>query len=266
MRVSEWLVVAYFAYLAGAAAFLPVPRSRRIRVCAVVLFVILGVLVLARNAFGGSMSAVRNWTPVLWLVLGYRLPRTLVTGMNDTFQRKLVSLDQRWFGGETISAFQNLAPSVKELLEFAYLLCYSMVPIGLASRYLAGLHGGEDRYWTGVLIAGFSCYGALPWLATQPPRRLERPAERTDAPVRHFNLRVLEHASVGLNTFPSGHVATALATTLLVAADLPVAGLLLGLVTAGIAVGSVVGRYHYAADAIAGAIVAAFAFLIALFV
>src|SRR5262245_58889109 len=110
MRVSEWLVVAYFAYLASAAAFMRVPLDRRLRVWVVALFVIVWVLLLARNDVAGTISAIRNWAPALWLVLGYRLPRALVTHTNDGFERKLVSLDQRCFGGETISAFENLSP------------------------------------------------------------------------------------------------------------------------------------------------------------
>jgi membrane-associated phospholipid phosphatase len=43
----------------------------------------------------------------------------------------------------------------------------------------------------------------------------------------------------------------------------PEAGIVLGIVAVSIAVGSVVGRYHYAADAIAGAVVALLAFLTA---
>jgi membrane-associated phospholipid phosphatase len=67
---------------------------------------------------------------------------------------------------------------------------------------------------------------------------------------------VLQRASTGLNTFPSGHAATAFATTFAVAMYLPYAGFLLGVIAIGIAIGSVTGRYHYAADSIAGVLVA----------
>jgi membrane-associated phospholipid phosphatase len=75
-------------------------------------------------------------------------------------------------------------------------------------------------------------------------------------------VRVLGIASVQLNTFPSGHVAAALATAFAVYACLPSAGLSLGLLALAITAGSVVGRYHYAADALAGAALALLGFVI----
>jgi undecaprenyl-diphosphatase len=81
-------------------------------------------------------------------------------------------------------------------------------------------------------------------------------------PVRRLNLRVLGLASVQLNTFPSGHAAGSLATALAVGAHLPSAGVPLGLLALAISIASVVGRYHYAADALAGAALALLGFLI----
>ena len=59
------------------------------------------------------------------------------------------------------------------------------------------------------------------------------------------------------------HTAASLATALAVASDMPLAGLVMAVVAVSIAAGSVVGRYHYAADAIAGAAVAVLAFVMA---
>jgi len=84
--------------------------------------------------------------------------------------------------------------------------------------------------------------------------------------VRRVNVRVLGLASHKLNTFPSGHAAASLATALAVGTNLPLAGLPLGLLALAIAIGSVVGRYHYAADALAGAAVALLGFVISRFV
>ena len=80
--------------------------------------------------------------------------------------------------------------------------------------------------------------------------------------IRRLNLRVLGVASIQLNTFPSGHAAAAAATALAVGARLPLAGVVFGLLALGIAIGSVVGRYHYAADALAGGVIGIVGFLI----
>jgi membrane-associated phospholipid phosphatase len=153
-----------------------------------------------------------------------------------------------------------------ELFELAYLFCYPLVPAGLASLYIAGLNGEADRFWTAVLVAAFGSYGTLPWFSTRPPRTTEEAPLRSCSRVRLLNLRVLDRASIHLNTFPSGHAAAALATALAVGARLPLAGLVCGLIAFGIMAGSVLGRYHYAADALSGAILALIGFAISRFV
>jgi membrane-associated phospholipid phosphatase len=111
-------------------------------------------------------------------------------------------------------------------------------------------------------VAVFGCYGVLPWLPTRPPRAVEGAPVRPSGLVKRLNLLVLGVASVQLNTFPSGHVAASLATALAVWASLPLAGLALGLLAVAITLGSVFGRYHYAADAVAGVALALIGFAI----
>lgn len=258
LRASEWIVLAYFSYLAGAAAVIPnLDRQERRRAIGMAVAVLIAVFTFA--AIGGRATWWRDWMPILYLLIGYWLPALLVSSTNQVFEGRLLALDHRW----RVTAISERAPRpLIELLELAYLCCYPMVPIGFASLYLAGLRDDSDRFWTAVLLAVFGCYGVLPWLATRPPRAIEGPPHQSSGLVRRINLRVLGLASVQLNTFPSGHAAASLATALAVGARLPLAGLLLGLLALAIAIGSVVGRYHYAADALAGAILALLAFVI----
>jgi hypothetical protein len=262
LRASEWITVAYFAYLAGAAAVVPcLGRQQRRRAIGTAVAVVIAVLTVA--AFGTSANLWRDWMPPVYILLGYWLPALLVTSTNQALERRLLALDRRWLGIENVTTISERAPRpVIELLELAYLFCYPMVPIGFACLYVAGLSEQSDRFWTAVLLAVFGCYGVLPWLPTRPPRAIEGAPMRSSGPVRRLNLRVLGLASIQLNTFPSGHVAASLATALAVCACLPFAGLALGLLALGIAIGSVVGRYHYAADALAGAALALFGFVI----
>jgi membrane-associated phospholipid phosphatase len=102
------------------------------------------------------------------------------------------------------------------------------------------------------------------FIQTLPPRMLdERGVEKPPATgVRQSNLWILKHASIHANTFPSAHVAASIACALfLVWADLGV-GLLFLFVAISISLGAVLGRYHYAADAILGAAAAVAAFVI----
>jgi membrane-associated phospholipid phosphatase len=262
VRASEWIVVAYFAYLAGAAVVVPrVSRPQRRRAIGTAIAVVIAVLTVA--AFGRSAVLWRDWMPLVYILLGYWLPALLVTGTNQALELRLLTLDRRWLGTGHVTTISERAPRpVVELLELAYLFCYPIVPIGFACLYVAGLREESDRFWTAVLLAVFGCYGVLPWLPTRPPRAIEGASMRSAGLVRRVNLRVLGLASIQLNTFPSGHVAASLATALAVCARLPFVGIPLGLVAIAIAVGSVVGRYHYAADAFAGAALAVLGFVI----
>ncbi len=262
LRASEWITVAYFAYLAGAAAVVPrIGRQQRRRAIVTATAVVIAVLTFA--SFGTSAIVWRDWMPLIYLLLGYWLPALLVTSTNEVLELKLLTLDRRWLGTEDVTTISERAPRpVIELLELAYLFCYPMVPIGFACLYVVGFREESDRFWTAVLLAVFGCYGVLPWLPTRPPRAIEGAAVRSSGFVRRVNLRVLGLASIQLNTFPSGHVAASLATALAVCARLPSVGLPLGLLAVGIAMGSVVGRYHYAADALAGAALALLGFVI----
>jgi membrane-associated phospholipid phosphatase len=261
LRASEWITVVYFAYLAGAAAVVPgIGRQQQRRAIGTAIAVVIAVLTVA--AFGTSAILWRDWVPPVYILLGYWLPALLVTSTNQVLERRLLTLDRRWLGIDVATISERGPRLVIELHELAYLFCYPMVPIGFACLYIAGLREESDRFWTAVLLAVFGCYGVLPWLPTRPPRAIEGAQMRPSGLVRRVNLRVLGVASIQLNTFPSGHVAASLATALAVYARLPSAGFALGLLALAIALGSVVGRYHYAADALAGVALALLGFVI----
>lgn len=263
LRCSEWIAIAYFVYLAGAAAGVPGVRSRS-RLAATALFAAPTVLLVALVSDAPGGSAIRAWAPFGYLLFGYWLPARLVTAPNKAFERLLQAFDDRLFWGRTDKMGTMLPRAVAEFLEVAYLFCYPFLPLGFAWLLLAN-DADVDGFWTAVLLAGFCCYGTLPWLPTRPPRAL-RGSTSSYSSVRSANRWVLDHASVQWNTFPSGHVATAFATALVVASEQPSAGAVLLLGALAIAIGSVVGAYHYAADAFAGVTIAVAAFLVSLYV
>jgi membrane-associated phospholipid phosphatase len=259
MRFSEWVVVGYFAYLSAlalGAPFRSAPAAtlRRVRVILESGITVAAAIWLA-DADSGTGLLVRNWAPAAYLLAMYWVPAHLVTGAHRGLEDLLVGLDRRLVGG---GGDRALPRWLIEGLELSYLLCYPLIPLGMALLSLAGAQAEADRYWTAVLLAGAVSYGCLPWLATRPPRETLGPPR--PSLVGRLNMHVVRSASVHWNTFPSGHVATALAATLVVATVWPAAGIGLAVVTVGISVGAFVGRYHYLADIAAGLVVAFLAF------
>jgi membrane-associated phospholipid phosphatase len=148
------------------------------------------------------------------------------------------------------------------LLEASYATVYPLVPLSMGLIVAAGMHSEVDRFWTTVLSAEFVCYGVLPWLPTRPPRKVDAQGDDSVASTRRLNRWVLDRFSNHWNTFPSGHVAGSLACGLAITPVLPVAGAVVIVVAILISVASVVGRYHYAADAVAGWAVAIGCFVV----
>lgn len=250
------MAAVYFAYLAGMASWVPVSAGRRRRVFIVSMAALVSIFTIG----------MPHIMPLVYLLIGYWLPALLVREPDVRLEQRLLNFDRILFGADGLERFERRAPrGLVEYLELAYLLCYAVVPAGFACLVLAGHSAAViDRFWSIVLLASFACYGVLPWMATRAPRAIETPREAARSSVRHVNLAVLNRASVQWNTFPSGHTAASLATALAVGIDMPLAGVALTFVAVSIAAGSVVGRYHYAADAIAGAAVAVLAFVTAL--
>jgi membrane-associated phospholipid phosphatase len=66
---------------------------------------------------------------------------------------------------------------------------------------------------------------------------------------------MVQNLTIRVNA-PSGHAAGSLAVGLAVVGALPMPGVLLLVLAAGICIACVVGRYHYVVDVVAGAVVA----------
>jgi membrane-associated phospholipid phosphatase len=255
LSAFEWIATGYFAGLALAAAAVEAPMSRRLRGVSAALGAALTVAAIAR--FGND--GFRAWAPHAYLVTGYWLPALLTQRLTAAtrFERWLVASDAR---------LRPLLPDVPAPLvhvaELAYLVCYAVVPASFAVVWVAGTTLDVQRFWAAVLLAGYACYGSLPWLLSRPPRAIgARQSARHVGAVNVFVLRCVSHE---LNTFPSGHVAVSFAAALVAWTVMPVAGALVALVAAAIAIGAAAGRYHYVIDVVVGLGVALIAGAIAI--
>ncbi len=263
MRTPDLIAIVYFTYVIAAAGLVrDVGTERRVRVAGMAAGAIF-LVVLSGQILPGH-SIVRDWLPVLWLLLGYWLPGGLQHEPMPGVEAWLKASD-RWIQD---TPWARTPPAwLSAVLELAYFLVHVFVPAGFLVLALAGLDASE-HFWTPVLLAGYACYGTLPWLQARPPRLVETAGmpgadagveDHPAAParqVRGWNERLLDLVSVKANTFPSGHVAVALAVALVVFDLLPVAGMIFVPAALLIATATVVRRYHYTADAALGLVVA----------
>jgi membrane-associated phospholipid phosphatase len=141
-------------------------------------------------------------------------------------------------------------------LDVVYMGCFILLPAGFVALAWTGHQADADRYWTMVLAAEFGAFAPLPIVQTRPPWALEPKAVLRDRAMHRIASLFVRRATIGANTFPSGHTAGSLAIAFAVIGTLPwIGGVLLALALS-IALACVVGRYHYVIDVAAGAVLA----------
>lgn len=251
MRYSEWLTLGFFSWLVAATGLRPFPRERRLQVAIGGSLIAVAVVAVARL----GPASMRDWMPALYILLGYFLSGRLFFSPSLGFEAWLADWDRRTLGDPT-TRFASWPPAVLVYLDIVYVGCPLLVPGGFAYLAWTGHAALADRYWTMVAAADFGAFAPLALAQTRPPWALERAAAFRGRAVHRFASGFVRHATIGANTFPSGHVAVSLAVSLAVMAAEPAAGVVLLILTASIAVACVVGRYHYVVDVVTGAALA----------
>jgi hypothetical protein len=249
MRTSEALAVVYFLYLIVAALFASLPRSRRVAVGTAGALVIAAEIALARVQPAPAIEQLRNWFPALVILIAYFITGLFYLSPSPAVEAWLKRWDGRLIGGLN---FERVPRPVRDYLELVYDACFLLIPAGYAVLAWTGRSAFADRYWTLVSAAEFLCFATLPWLPARPPWAIgpQRPSDH--GAVRRFSLSWVSHTTIRANTFPSGHAAASFAVALAVWPHLPWAGVVFAGLATSIVVGSVIGRFHYAIDAIAG--------------
>jgi membrane-associated phospholipid phosphatase len=289
LRVAEEIVLAFLVY--ATVACFELLTSAREQVTIAALNVLAGTVIFLLGRVTEEnprtfLVAVRNGLPAVLILLAYRESGFLFIPdpthrLDHVFVRwDSVLLHNQW----VLATLTASAPWLQYYLELVYLLCYPIVPLGLGCLLLAkrkieignwklesaGVPSKPvqskiqspkskivvDRFWTAVLIATLFCYTVYPFFPLTPPRLLSHDLPGPAAPplLRTANLWLLGHYGVQACIFPSGHVAAVTATALAVRAYRPRLGTLFVVLAASVAVATVFLRYHYAADALAGAL------------
>jgi hypothetical protein len=206
-------------------------------------------LVITTVSQGWPNAVLNGWiVPPALLLVAYWTSGLLYRAPMLRAERMLCRFDQRLHIRPIAAAAPRL---LAELLEFAYVAVYPIVPVALIVHVATSKTPDPARFWTVILLTDFVCFGMLPWVQTRPPRTLHQQPP-WNARFRAVNLRLLGKTSVQVNTFPSGHAAEAFAALLLVldAPPLLVAWMLVNALA--ISAGAALGQYHFAADVLAG--------------
>ncbi len=270
MRVSEWIQIG-FAILLAAAAWIqglsarPLPVRRRWNITLLALVPLVAVLLaLATASFLPPfyVSTLRDFLTVALFLVPYWQTGQFFQGPNQRIEERLLAFD-RWLMPRTAGTSGTSRTGLGLVLEVAYLFCYPLVPLGLLALYAAGQRSHVASFWLVTLIATYLCYAITPFVPAYPPRDLasSQPAPAQAGKARVFNRWILKHGSIHAISFPSAHVASTFAVSLVLLRFAPLFGLVFLFVSVWISLGAVVGRYHYALDVLLGAATALAVFL-----
>jgi len=254
--------VGFVALLAAAAWVRPLQRPRQFTVTALALFTV-GAVLLAHFSRGWlssfAYSILWDWLPVPLLLVPYWQVGQFITDTDPKMERRLAAFDGAFFRALGIEPGKiSISVWVAGYLELAYLVVYPVVPLGLVALYVAGLRSYVSYYWIVVLTATYLCFAITPFVRAMPPRVLSD-YENFKVPtsqVAAVNGFILRRGSIKAITFPSGHVSSALAAALVLLRLDPWVGLIFLIVALSIAVATVVGGYHYAADVLSASVIA----------
>jgi membrane-associated phospholipid phosphatase len=266
LRVAEWIQVVFVSLLAAVACFRPLGRARWVRVVSLALLVSAAIAIARLSSYWLTplaSSIVRDWLPAALLLIPYWQIGQFFTGSDLGTEARLAAFDRAFFELLRVkpeNAF--ISVGLSSYLELAYVMVYPLIPLSLAVLYFSGLRRSVDYYWAVVLLATYACFAITPFVQALPPRMLsgyhtfKMPATK----VGRFNHGILRQASIQAITFPSGHVASSIAVVLVLLRLEPWAGLIFLCIALSIAVATIVGGYHYAADILLASLVAVVVF------
>jgi membrane-associated phospholipid phosphatase len=315
LSIAEQVALAFFVYIT-LAAFVFHLAARDLGLIVTLNTVTLTTLMALRRYRQRApwLAGAAYLFPALLILVAYRESGLLLTpDPTHRLDYLFIQWDRALLQSQFVQAvLQAGAPWLQHYLELAYLLCYPLVPLGVAAVHFAAQRGANgvlssngmdnvtppswrhlpagcrrysrsvvpafcghsepaaargkramDDFWAAVLLATLFCYAVYPLFPLTPPRVLfgDVPGPQVEPLLRKWNFWLLDHYSVQACLFPSGHVAAVTAVALSVRKHAPRLGAMFLFLAASVALATVYGRYHYAADAVAGALVGVAAYV-----
>lgn len=265
-RTSEWILLAYFLYVAVLAILFRLPAAAILQTW--LLLAGVGVLfaVLARP----PLHVARDWVPLALLLTAYReMDLFSVTDKARILENQWLLWDRVYLYDRGFSEWvEVLGPVFPTLLELSYVLVYSVGFLAVGALYIARRPHRVDQFLIVYLTGTVLSYALFPFFPSDPPRVVFAGADLPGylTPIRRFNLALVGGYGIHSSVFPSAHVSAAFSAAWGLVKFLPEhrgAGLAMAVYAASVAIATVYGRYHYGVDALAGIAVSLIALAVA---
>jgi membrane-associated phospholipid phosphatase len=220
------------------------------------LAIVFGATELRRRRTGAFLA---EFYPVIVVVLLYTEVGVLNTAMGVSHDALVQSWEQALFGSQPSLDWIRAQPWpwLSAILHLAYMSYYVIVPGAPLGLWLAGRRRESAETMLRIMATFYVCYTIFLLFPVAGPRYLFPMAENAAtavAPAQWVHA-ILKGGSAWGTAFPSSHVAVALVAALSALLGWRKLGVPLVVLAVLLALGTVYGQFHYAIDAIAGAIV-----------
>ena len=258
LRSSEWILIAYFCYVALVSRFFPLQHPLLPFAVIILTGTLLLVLALGEAYVDPvGFNVARDWVPLGLTLIAYREMDWFTPLVRDRH------LELRWIEWDRtiLPGLQHVIESVGWLgpgyFELCYLLVYAVGPFAVWMLYLEQRREQANKLLVIYLVGTLLAYAMFPYFPSDPPRVV---FGATDMPhlmtaLRRVNLWMVGGYGIHSSVFPSAHVSSAFSAAwalLLLLPNRRAYGWGMLLYAASVAVATVYGRYHYGVDALAG--------------
>lgn len=254
------VVVAGYLAVTTAPTAIAVARGAPGGVLLAHLLLLAASVIAARRLGSGAWRVVGDWLPLAAIPALYgALPIVMagVSGGDATYHDGLVQRWERALFGDPSRTLAAAFPGrlLSESVHLAYLSYYALIYVPPLLLYARRRMDDFHRVATALLLTFVVCFAVFAVFPVQGPRYLGT-APAPDGPVRSLVLALLESGSSRGAAFPSSHVAVAVVQTALAVLRRARLAAVYAVLTAGLTFGAVYGGFHYAVDALAGAVLA----------
>src|SRR5689334_508365 len=151
LRVAEWIQLIFVTLLALGAFARPLANSRRLRVIGLAIVAVAAILAARfsdRWISPLASSVLRDWLPAALLLVPYWQVGQFFTAPDGSMEERLAAFDRRFFTVLGIAPERiNLGAAFAAYFQFAYVMVYPLIPLGLVALYTLHLRSHLDDCW-----------------------------------------------------------------------------------------------------------------------
>lgn len=250
LRLSEWFVLGYFAYAAAAGSIFGIG----FKPWAVLAAIAAIIAILARGKV-----VIRDLAPLAYTLAAYREMNWFTPAVQDHHLERAWIIWDRWLLDDLHlrQAIESAGALFPAYFEICYTLVYAVAAVSIALLFWTRHRDRIDRFWLVYLAGTFGAYALFPYFPSEPPRTAFPAADLPHilTASRSLNLWILGGYGIHSSVFPSAHVSSVFSAAWALIFLIPERrsiGVLMALYGISVAIATIYGRYHFAADALAG--------------